>query len=710
LGGKAIDNRIMTVTVGFGLILAALTARLFYLQIVEHRHLVQLAQRQQERSLEIQPARGKIFDRQGRLLAFNRECASFFAVPEEIRDPAATARKLESLTGVSSATLLRHFRSRKNFVWIRRKVPDAAAAAITRLNLPGVYSLPETQRVYPEGRLACHVLGFVGVDNQGLAGVEVQFDRSIRGQKGWMRLSRDAHGRVVPTSNRILQRPEPGQDLVLTLDKVVQHVAERELARTVEHYRARSGSVVVLDPGTGEILALANSPDYDPNRFGAYPAASRRDRAVRDVFEPGSTFKLVVAGAALEEGVFSENDIVDCEQGLARFHGRVVRDHEPHGRITFQEVVEYSSNIGAVKIGLKLGAERLAHYARSMGFGRRTGIELPGEAEGLMRIRGNSAALTSVPFGQGVAVSAIQLAMAYAMVANDGWLLKPTVVKELRGPAGVTSNAGGRGVREQVLSAKSARRLREILTRAVEIGTGVEARVANYRVAGKTGTAQKPLQGGRGYDPVHHVASFVGFLPADRPRLLIAVVIDSPHGPQWGGVVAGPVFKAVTQNLVAYLGIPPAAEKVFRLAREDKPQAPSVADLKRVPDFRGREPGAAKAELRRLGLNPACLGQGSRVLGQLPEAGALVRGRAPVVLYLSQAEGDDARGLQPPKVVVPNLSGQSLRDALQVLSTYGLQARIIGSGVVQSQTPQAESWLRVDAVCTLHCQDPEVVP
>ncbi|NTV52969.1 MAG: penicillin-binding protein 2, partial [Candidatus Firestonebacteria bacterium] len=458
MGDKGMDLRARVVLACFALALSALTARLFYLQIVQHRHLAQMAQRQQERTVEIQPARGNIYDRCGRPLAFNRECFSYFAVPSEIQNPVQTARALAPWVGVSAVVLERKFKTSREFVWLRRKVTDAAAAGLEALRLPGVHRLSESRRVYPEGALACHVLGFVGVDNQGLDGVELQFERLIHGTAGWMRIARDAQGRTVLTSTRTLKAPESGQDVVLTIDKVVQHTAERELAQVIEKYKAVSGSVLVMDPHTGEILALANWPQFDPNRFWQFSGEARRNRAVRDMYEPGSTFKIFTAAAALEEGVFKEADMFNCEQGNAVFGSRVVRDHIPHGLLSFKDVISFSSNIGAVKIGQRLGAERLVRYAHGFGFGRATGVELPGEASGLLKPAGrwNAATMASVPYGQEVAVTTLQTAAAYAAVANDGWLPQPTLIKEIRGADNRVTQLESPEVRQQAVSPETA--------------------------------------------------------------------------------------------------------------------------------------------------------------------------------------------------------------------------------------------------------------
>jgi cell division protein FtsI (penicillin-binding protein 3) len=712
LGDKGMDRRAHLVLAGFALALAALTARLFYLQIIQHDRLAQMAQRQQERTVEVQPARGNILDRCGRPLAFNRECFSYFAVPSEIQNPGQTARLLAPWVGVSARTLEQKFKTAREFVWLRRKVSDAAAAGLEALALPGVHRLTESRRVYPEGTLACHVLGFVGVDNQGLDGVELQFERLIHGTTGWMRIARDAQGRAVLTSTKTLKAPEAGQDVALTIDKVVQHMAERELAAAVQKYQAASGSVLVMDPRSGEILALANWPQFDPNRFWEFSGEARRNRAVRDLYEPGSTFKLFTAAAALEEGVFSENDMFDCEQGSAVFGSRVVRDHIPHGLLSLRDVISLSSNIGAVKIGQRLGAERLVRYARGFGFGHATGVELPGEASGLLKAAGrwNAATMASVPYGQEVAVTTLQTAAGYAAVANDGWLPQPTLIKEIRTTDGQVTSLDRPEVRQQAVSPDTARRLRALLLNVVAHGTGTEAQIPGYEVAGKTGTAQKSLRNGRGYDLNRHVASFVGFLPADNPRLLIAVVIDSPHDVSWGGVVSGPVFKALGQNLVAYLGISPAQPTVAVAAgRPGAPAAYVPADTLSVPDIVGGERRAVQEQLRRQGLGAVCYGRGGQVMSQRPAPGAQVKPGSPVVLYFDP-ESDPASGAAPVSVVVPNVAGQSLRNALQLLGVYGLRAQVKGSGLVAAQSPAPNVPVALGSVCSLTCLDPEVHP
>jgi len=388
-------------------------------------------------------------------------------------------------------------------------------------------------------------------------------------------------------------------------------------------------------------------------------------------------------------------------------------------------VIGFSSNIGTVKVGQRLGPERMVRYAGAFGYGQPTGIELPGEAAGLLKqpARWTSTTIASVPYGQEVAVTTIQSAVAYAAIANGGWLPKPTLVKELRQPDGVMTQGGRSEVRQQVISSETGRRLKGMLTDVVVKGTGTDAQVPNYAVAGKTGTAQKPLRSGRGYDPVNHVASFIGFLPADRPRLLIAVVIDSPNV-QWGGLVAGPAFREVGQNLTAYLGIVPGTGKESEFAKmkdqrdnsekQGRPQTERTAFVPTprvgVPTLDGLDAKACQEVLARHNLRAVILGQSGRVLAQRPASGMQVTAGSPVTVYLGDASQEAARAKVPEQVVVPNFSGQSLRNALQMLAAYGFQARVSGSGIVYGQQPRPNTTARLGSICTLNCKDPEARP
>lgn len=643
-------------------------------------------------------------------MALNRQSSSFYAVPGEIKNPKAVATKLSRTLGVSQGRLERRFRSRKAFVWIKRKVGDQVAKQVDGLGIAGVHELKETTRVYPEGKLACHILGFVGMDNQGLGGVELKFDSAIRGQSGWIRINRDAKGRRLPTATRVHKQSQSGQDVYLTIDKVIQHIAERELGRAMTESRAKAGSVVIMNSKTGEVLAMANKPDFDPNYFNRVKADHRRNRAITDVYEPGSTMKIVAASAALEEGVYLDADIIDCENGRAKFYGMTVRDHEPRGRLTFRDVIVYSSNIGAVKIGIRLGAKKMAQYLQMYGFGKPTGIELPGESRGIVKPFAKWKRWTeaSVPFGQGMAVTSIQLMAAYTAIANNGRVLKPWIIKEMRHPDEIRTKVGKTEYQSQVVSPGTAAAMRSILRDVVVRGSGVAAGLDNYQVAGKTGTAQKPLSNGRGYDPVYHVASFIGFFPADEPEFLIGVMIDAPQGVQWGGVVAGPVFRKISRKLVSYLGIPPGPQKVYAFAKDyEKDPMVQLEGIVRVPKVTGLSVRESKAVLKKEGLLPVCLGKGTQVVSQRPFADQWSNRDSRVILYMADSEGVTVSEATLTKSIVPNLSGQSMRNALLILEQYGLHADISGSGVVKHQDPKPYARISLGEHCSIVCEDPE---
>ena len=426
---------------------------------------------------------------------------------------------------------------------------------------------------------------------------------------------------------------------------------------------------------------------------------------------PPTPSSLITSAAALEEGVYQEDDIIDCENGRAVFAGLVVRDHKARGKISFRDVFVYSSNIGAVKVGIRMGAEKLAHYSKMFGFGKATGVGMPGEVNGILKPfaqwkRWNA---VSLAFGQGLAVTTLQMITAYTVIANDGRLVKPWIVKELRRPDEIRTKVGKPTYQDQVISARTARRMRNILQGVVEEGTGVEAGLEHYRIAGKTGTAQKPLPNGRGYDPKHHVASFVGFFPADNPKYLIAVMIDEPKGVQWGGVVAGPVFRKICRQMTAYLGIPPGPQKVYAFARQKQQSSlESITGIVTVPDVTGQSVGDSKKRLQQAGLRAVCLGQGKQVIGQRPFAGKKTNPESRVILYLADSDNTGISESVLTEVVVPNLAGQSMRDALYILHAYGLRADISGSGVVKIQDPQPYARIKLGEHCALRCQDPGV--
>ncbi len=552
----------------------AIGARLFALQVTGYDTYRAKADRQQRFVIELEPPRGTLVDARGRALAVSVEVDSAWADPRRIEDPAATARAVTRVTGGDTAALARRFGEDRDFVWVARQLDRPVAERLAALDLPGVDFLKEYRRYYPMGQLAAHVLGYAGIDQRGLAGLEHAADDLVAGREGTRTLLRDARrGTAVLPAAAGGDAPQPGASLRLTLDATLQHIVERELARGVADSGAKSGSVVVLDPADGAVLALASFPTVDLNRFPDAPADHWRNRAIMDAYEPGSTFKMVTVAAAVGDGVLDPNDVLDCEMGGITLAGVRIRDHHPFGRLTLREVVAHSSNVGAIKTGLAVGQERLYRAIRAFGFGRPTGIDLPAESAGDVRPLEQWWPLTKayVSFGQGLSVTPLQMANAFAAVADGGTLWRPFVVAAVERPDGTVETTRPRVLGHPVTAA-TALQVERMLEGVVEGGTGKAAAIPGYRVAGKTGTAQKASPEG-GYSARRFVASFIGFAPARRPALVVAVVIDEPWPSYHGGSVAAPVFARIVEPALLYLGVPPQRDDAGR--REEARPAPA---------------------------------------------------------------------------------------------------------------------------------------
>lgn len=543
------------VLMGFLLITGVLWVRLFWLQVLEPNHWVSLARRQHLQVLELAPTRGDILDRSGRPLAVSIRLTSVFADPRHMKDPKTAARRLGAVLQMPVPELEAKFLEKhRGFVWVARRIPNQKAAQIRRMRLPGVHLMMEHQRVYPQGYLASHVVGFAGLDSRGLEGLELAYEPILKGQPGWRWLWRDARRRPTGVWEPPTVAPRDGLQLVLTLDTAIQFIAERELDQVWRQARAHSASIVVMDPMTGEILALANRPTFDPNNFKAVPPEARRNRVLTDTFEPGSVFKIVTAAVALAKRAVRLNERFYCENGAYPVAGRILHDHHPHGWLTFHEVITQSSNIGTAKVAIRLGPDLIYQGMKAFGFGQPTGVGFPGEVGGVAKhpSQWSRPSITAIPMGQEVTVTALQLAQAISVVANGGFLMRPWLVREIRNSSGQVVQTFGPKVRRRVIDAEIADQLKGILADAVEAGTGRLAQVPGFRAAGKTGTAQKVEPNGT-YSHSRFVASFIGFVPVENPRLAIAVVVDEPRGSYFGGVVSAPVFKRVATDALAYL-------------------------------------------------------------------------------------------------------------------------------------------------------------
>jgi cell division protein FtsI (penicillin-binding protein 3) len=543
---------------------AVVLYRLFDLQVLQAAELTAKADRQHRKTVTIEGARGGVYDRHGKVLAMNVEVPSVFGVPTSLDDPGTIARDLAQVLPVRALDLEKKLRQERSFVWLARKLDPEQGRRVEALSLGGIGTIMEGRRFYPKGPLLGHVLGFSGVDGQGLEGLELRYEQILHGEKRLVVMERDALGRTVFPKGLTEQGPAPGHAITLTIDEVIQYIAEKELDEMVMGTRARGGVVIVMEPRTGQILAWSVSPRFDPNAAGELPPDRWRNRALTDAYEPGSTMKVFVAAAALEERIMEPDSMLFAENGVYHVANTVIHDHEKMGMITFSQMIQRSSNIGAAKTGMALGPERLYRYLRGFGFGERTEIDLPGEMPGLLKEprHWGKRSLASISMGQEIGVTPLQLLTAMSAIANGGWLMKPYVVSAINDGSGNPVAVQGSQVRRRPISQETAQTLTAMLEGVVTKGTGTRAAVPGYRVAGKTGTAQKIDPRTGAYSPTLFVGSFVGFVPADDPKLAIVAVIDEPKGEAWGGSVAAPVFRRVAERSLPYLGIVPGGGAV----------------------------------------------------------------------------------------------------------------------------------------------------
>jgi cell division protein FtsI (penicillin-binding protein 3) len=539
---------------GFGVVLF----RLVNLQVLQAAELTARADRQHQKSVTLEGARGTVTDRHGKVLAMNVEVPSIFGVPTSLDSPSNAAKSLSPVLHIRREEIEKKLRLDKHFVWLARKVEPEQGRRLEQLSIDGIGMVMEGRRFYPKGPLLAHVLGFVGMDGVGLEGLERRYESQLHGEKRLTILQRDALGRTVFPKGLREQVPATGQALALTIDEVIQYIAEKELEEAVDHARAKSGTIIVMEPQTGAILAMAVSPRFDPNAVASLTADRWRNRALTDTYEPGSTMKVVVAAAALEERVMMPGSMLFGENGRMTIASTTIHDHEKLGWMTFAQMIQKSSNIGAAKTGMLLGDHRLYRYLQAFGFGQRTEIDLPGEVAGLLKAPRDwgRRSLASISMGQEVGVTPLQMISAVAAIANDGVLMKPYVVAEVRDQKSQSVKDIKPQVKRRVVSPATARTLTTILEGVVTNGTGGKAAIPGFRVAGKTGTAQKVDPRTGAYSSALSIGSFVGFVPADAPRLAMIVVIDEPQGEAWGGVVAAPVFRRVGEQVLTYMGVP----------------------------------------------------------------------------------------------------------------------------------------------------------
>ena len=644
-------RRALIVTVIIVVWMFAIGVRLVYLQVSQHDKLAQRAQQQQQGAIETAPVRGQLQDREGRQLARSVDTESIFVAPDEVEDVNQIAAQLAAAFHLDRAGLAKDLSEAKagnrRFVWVARRLAAEQAEKVTALNLVGVHTQREPKRFYPNGPLAAHVLGFVGLDNTGLGGIEQSYNQKISGEGGKLLLERDSRGQAYES---FLVASKPGQSIILTLDQMVQYRAEQALAEAVSKSHAKSGTAIVLDPHTGEILALANAPSFDPNNPGTTRPEARANGALGNIYEPGSTFKIVAYSAALEKGLVKPDDKIDCQMGSITVAKRLIHDHHAFGLLTVTEALEKSSNVGAIKLGLKVGDASMYDFMKLYGFGSRTGVELPGETAGLVRplSRWQASSIGSIAMGQEVGVTPLQMAAAFGTVANGGVRVAPHLVREIKSPTGVTVYRPDPEQR-RVLSPETANALKGMLEGVTLRGTAKKAQLDGYSAAGKTGTAQKIDPRTRGYSATKHVASFVGFAPVRNPAVVIIVVIDEPAGSYHGGDVAAPVFSQIAEQILPDLGVAPDTQ------------------LKQTPEMiaKSAQPpaGSSKADHDRASTR-----------AQLPE----VR-RDGDVVYATSSRG---------AILMPDLRGRSVRDVARTCAQLGLQVEARGDGRVWRQSPE----------------------
>jgi cell division protein FtsI (penicillin-binding protein 3) len=634
-------------------------ARLVQLQVQQHDDLSARARNQQLGTIETSPTRGQVLDRQGRELARSIDTESFFADPREIPNTDETARRIAAITGQDRAELANRLReakaSNKKFVWITRRLDVPTANKLDVLQLDGVYSRKEPKRYYPNDSLAAHVLGFVGSDEVGLSGVEQYYNEKIRGDSGKLFLEMDRDRRAFESYE---VQPHPGQTVVLTIDQVIQYRTEQALSAAVRRAHAKSGTAIVMDPRTGEILALANVPSFDPNQPTNVSPESRTNGALQNIYEPGSTFKIVAYTAAIEKGLVKPEDKIDCQMGQITVAGRLIHDHHPFGLLTVADALAQSSNVGAIKLGILAGNESMYEYMKRLGFGSRTGIDLTGESPGILRPlnRWQPSSIGSLAMGQEVGVTPLQMATAYGVLANDGQWVKPHLVRELRSPDGTVLYQAKPEMR-RALKPETVAALRTMLEGVTLRGTARKAQLDGYSAAGKTGTAQKIDPKTHAYSPTKYIGSFVGFAPVSNPAVVIIVVIDEPQGSYHGGDVAAPVFREIAEQILPDLSVLPDIEL--------KPVTQLIAQAS-LPS-----PQSVKAAQQ----------QNEEREATLPKVAARnFSGQANEVVFAVATK----RG-----ALMPDLRGQSVRDVARMCAQLGLRLEARGDGRALRQMPEA---------------------
>jgi cell division protein FtsI (penicillin-binding protein 3) len=683
--------------------------RLVWLQVVNYGDYTQRAAKQQQRSIEVSPVRGNIYDRRGNELAMTVSVDSVFAVPSEVPDIHSAAQVMARVLKGDASEIEARMRASHAFAWIVRKIDNATSARVRALNLKGVYFQKESKRFYPKGELAAQVLGYVGLDDDGLGGVEREFQSKLTGKPGKMLITMDNKRRWL---GRVEKQPDPGENVVLTIDEKIQYIVERELARAIDETHAEAGTVIVENPHTGEVLALANWPTFNPNIFNRVNPQALKNRSVSDIYEPGSTFKIVTLAAALEEKITNPDEVVDCQMGSIVVNGLRIHDHHPYAGLTVAQILEHSSDVGAIKIALRLGEERFDRYIRAFGFGTQTRIELPGETRGMTKpvSRWSKVSIGAISMGQEIGVSPLQLASMISTIANDGLYVAPRILAGTTAPRSTPQLiAFHPPMGRRVISPLTAAQMKHMMEGVVLRGTGKKAILDGYSSAGKTGTAQKIDASGR-YSHRQHIASFAGFAPVNNPAVTVLVVLDSPAGgypKDGGGEAAAPVFARIAQQVLAYMNVSHdvdlqdprrmwlrAHTKEDEIAEGAPDYIASAKENADTPDGQTASPQQSPAPLPQRDPNLRAVAASSKT-GQSP---VTITGPVQPTATLQKTAfetNNQVRGTVvldvAAGVLVPDFHGKSLRVALEEAESAGLELEVNGSGVGLEQSPAAGS-------------------
>jgi cell division protein FtsI/penicillin-binding protein 2 len=688
-----INSRIEIIYFAFTAVFVVFVFRLVILQVFQYGKFRDLAQKQHLEIVKQQIGRGSIFTADGKKLAMSIKAYSVCANPGEIKNRAAVADYLSQKLGISRAEIFSKLNTKKAFVYIDRKVDIDRATSIFDRDIPGVFPLVEEKRYYPLQETGANLVGFTGIDGNGLEGLEGSYEKYLRGKVGSMLVKRDVKGRPIMTDTVQVKKAEAGGDLYLTIDSNIQYYAQQELKTAVEKYKGKTGMLVSLNPKTGAIYAMANYPTFNPNYFNRYPAEIRKNRTVTDVFEPGSTFKIFTMAAILKDRPDAYNDRVFCGNGKMEFGDRWVHDNEKHGWLTAPEIIKFSSNIGMVELAMKLSRDKLYGEYTAFGFGKGTGSDLPGEVAGILRpvSQWDDSTMSSIPYGQEVAVTALQLARAYAAVANGGYLVTPYIVDRVIKNGSVVYTHP-QPQKAKILDDATREKLIKMLEMVVEKdGTGKKAALADYQVAGKTGTAQKHNPNGKGYAPNKYVCSFIGFVPAEDPQILTLVVVNEPAAIwAFGGDVAAPAFKNFSGDMISYLHVAPVT------GAKNSPQNAAVKITVKMADFYMKQFTEAKRTLSAESIKIEKIGYGKTVIMQKPAANTGMKSGDTAVLYL--ADTDVKEGL---RIYMPDLKGLTIRNAIEILKAYGLTVKCVGSGTAVSQQPKPGVAVKKGSECTV---------